>query len=92
MLGPAVQCKITGLVKDAAKPYFSIGREKIRQMRAEMHLHAIGGIPKKYTTIASIRGWLAFAKGVDTNAYKNLKSYGEKLKVKYQISDNVPWF
>ncbi len=86
-LGPRTQCRITGLVKDAAEPRFGIGRKKKIKMRAIMH-NLITGKRKdpNYPTEQAIRGWLNFLKGIDEKSYDQMTRYWNNLRIKYPLN------
>ena len=81
--GPRRKCLITGLVKNSTETSFGIGRKKKRMMRAVMHnLLVKGGTDAKYNNVLSTNGWLSYLKSVDTDSYKQMKAYYNKLKTK----------
>jgi RNA-directed DNA polymerase len=80
-MGPRRSCKITGLVKNNNEPIFSIGKKKRRILRAIMHAYLIKKKPDpKYSSEASIMGWLSFLKKIDPINYDKLSIYWKKLK------------
>ncbi len=83
-LGPRIQCRITGLVKDSSEPRFSIGRKKKTRMRAIMH-HLIIGKKRDpdYLNEEAIQGWLNFLKGVDERSHSQMFTYWNQLRIKY---------
>ncbi len=81
--GPRRQSIITGLVKNAREPRFSIGHVKYRTMRAVMfRFLSKGPCDDKFGSIESIEGYLAFLKGVDLPTYNKLSKYWVNLKIK----------
>jgi retron-type reverse transcriptase len=80
-LKPSKSCKILGFVKDAKNPLFSVGREKIREMRTIMYRMAKGeNNVSKYSTEESIQGYMDFLKGNDVKNYERMQKYREKLE------------
>jgi retron-type reverse transcriptase len=83
-LGPRIQCRITGLVKDSSEPRFGIGRKKKTRMRAIMH-NLITGKRRDpdYPSQEAIQGWLNFLKGVDEKSHSQMSKYWNQLRNKY---------
>ena len=81
VLGPRKRCSITGLVKNNSESKFGIGKKKKRQMRAVMH-HFVFNLDKddKYTSEASIMGWLNYLKSVDKESFDQMNDYWKRLK------------
>jgi len=83
-LGPRIQCRITGLVKNSSEPCFGIGRKKKVKMRAIMHnLLTRKKKDTDYPSEQSIEGCLNFLKGVDERSYAQMCKYWSNLKEKY---------
>lgn len=84
-LGPRVQCRITGLVKNASEARFGIGKAKKIRMRAIIHnLLAENRPHPDYPTELSIIGWLSYLKSVDPDSHRQMMQYWEKQKSKYK--------
>lgn len=79
LMGPDSQCEVTGLVKNSTKPEFSIGRRRLRIIRAEMYAIAKGGSGLKYRDKLAIEGVLGFVKSVSQCQYEYLSSYWNRL-------------
>lgn len=80
--GPRMRCRVTGLVKNSAAPQFGIGKDKKRKMRAIIFsLQKKGVADSKYSSVASIEGWLAYCKSVDPISFGQLRKYWDHLKV-----------
>lgn len=81
ILGPRRRCSITGLIKNNSEAKFGIGKKKKRRMRAVMH-HCLFGLSNdaKYTSEASIIGWLNYLKSVDRESYEQMNSYWNRLR------------
>jgi RNA-directed DNA polymerase len=85
--GPRRRCLITGLVKNSTETSFGIGRKKKRIMRAVMHNLLIKkGTDSKYDNVLSIKGWLSYLNSVDTDSYKQMNAYYNRLKRKIKSS------
>lgn len=82
VLGPRINCRITGLVKNASEARFGVGKAKKILMRAAMHNLLIKEKPfQEYPTESSIEGWLSFVRSVDELAYNQMEKYwGQKKK------------
>lgn len=81
ILGPRKRCSITGLVKNSSEPKYGIGKRKKRQMRAVMHHYLFNlGSDMKYTSEASLIGWLSYLKAVDGDSFRQMNSYWSQLK------------
>lgn len=78
--GPKLRTQVTGLIKNASKPGFGIGRQKRREMRAVMHRFGTSGkVTSDYPTRESIDGWLCFLKSVDDVCFRNMLAYWKKI-------------
>ena len=80
VMGPKTACPITGLMKNSALPQFSVGRERIRLFRAEMHRVAFGDSGDRYKSEAAIMGLLAFVRSVSESQYTALLKYWDSLR------------
>lgn len=87
VLGPRVHCSVTGLVKNSSEPKFSIGKRKKLEMRAVMHAMVLGkNISSKYSTEASLQGWLTYLQNIDSESYQQMNRYWHKLREKYNFT------
>lgn len=81
--GPYISCNITGLVKNASRARFGIGRKKKREVRAMIYNFCS---TKSTSAIEEqkIAGWLGYIKSVDEEAFKNLNRYFDVLKLRFR--------
>jgi retron-type reverse transcriptase len=80
--GPGKRHKITGLI--VTDQGVGIGREKLRQLRTEvigLCRYPAGAVPSK--ELQRIRGWIAFANGVDPARMSIIRKYVKRLKSKH---------
>lgn len=84
--GPKIKTEITGLVKNSSEPKFGIGKKKKNRMRSIIFNLIINNkiIDKKYNSIDSIMGWLAYVKHIDNDSYSYINKYLCRLQ------DSIP--
>ncbi len=80
VLGPRRRCSITGLVKNNSEARFGIGKRKKRRIRAAVH-HQVFGLPRdsRYSSEASLKGWLMYLKSVDEESFHQINFYWNRL-------------
>jgi len=80
-IGPGVNCKVTGLVKDSSEPKFGVGKKKKNWMRSVIFNFLVNKtvIDQKYKTFESILGWLGHVKFVDEPSFNYLNTYMSRL-------------
>lgn len=82
IMGPARQRRVTGLVLGPETA--GIGRQRLRVLRARIHqLTNVQKTVADDTELESLKGWIAFTKGVDQNRYDILKKYVKRLQEKH---------
>ncbi|MEL3906567.1 MAG: retron St85 family RNA-directed DNA polymerase [Treponema sp.] len=75
--GPKIHCRVTGLVKNSSEPSFGIGRKNVYKIRHIIFDAIINKQfkDKKYSTIESIKGVLAYYKFINKDTYSYLYRY-----------------
>lgn len=82
--GPSQKCEVTGLTKNSAEPKFSIGRKRIRAIRAEMHRLVTKGEGFRYKHEFQIDGLISYVRMISPQQAVVLETYRNKLRDKYQ--------
>lgn len=79
--GPRIKTKVTGLIKNSSEPKFGIGKRNKNHMRSIIFNLLVNKrvINQKYSSIESVKGWLAFTKHVDIDSYNYLNKYFNRL-------------
>jgi RNA-directed DNA polymerase len=78
LAGPHSQCSITSLVKNSAEPTFSVGRRRLRKIRAELFQFKRTGWAPHYSTAASVDGIISFTESISERQGASLRRMMEK--------------
>lgn len=71
--GPYSRCAITSLVKNSSEPTFSVGRCRLRKIRAEICRFNKWSVPSNYYSAASIEGIVAFVESISEKQGQSLR-------------------